>query len=120
MLQLANALSHLAHLLVITFSVVGWAFDGTRLLHLVLCGLVLFSWFVLGPLVGKPGFCFLTGIQHWIWRKLGANGEKPDNYMTYLLQRVTGITPTPRGVKAIDYMTQAVLYTSTALSFALY
>ena len=117
MLRLGNALSHSLHLIVITFSVIGWAFEETRLLHLILCGLVLFSWFILGPLIGKPGYCFLTGLQHWLWRKSGEANEQ--NYMCYLYKRVTKRTPTESQVKRIDFGTQAVLYTSTLMSLLL-
>ena len=82
MFRIANVSLHALHLIVIAFCLVGWAFPETRVLHLVACGLTLVSWFVLGSLIGRRGYCFLTGIQHWIWAKQG-RPERP-NYMSYL------------------------------------
>ena len=117
MLLLFNVLSHCLHLSVITFSVIGWAFPETRALHLVLCGLVLFSWFILGPMIGKPGYCFLTGIQHWLWKRRGEPTQV--NYMCFLYHWLTRRTPTERQAERIDRGTQAVLYLSTFLSLVL-
>jgi hypothetical protein len=117
MLPLLNLLSHTLHLSVIVFSIVGWAFPETRALHLVVCGLTLCSWFILGPLIGKPGFCFLTGLQHWLWRERGEPND--ENYMCFLYRRLTKRAPTERDVKRIDLTTQLVLYAGTILSVVL-
>ena len=78
---------------------------------------MLFSWFILGPLIGKPGYCFLTGMQHWLWRQSGEPNE--ENYMCFLYKRVTRRTPTEQETKRIDLGTQAVLHVSTLLSLVL-
>lgn len=115
MMRLANGALHLLHLAVIGFSVLGWVWPATRPWHLVLAALIAFSWFVLGPWLGKWGFCFLTGVQHALWKRQGRS-ELP-NYMTFLAQRLTGRKPDPARV---NVWTQAVFYTTTALSLALY
>ncbi len=109
--SLANVALHGLHLAVIGFCLLGWIWPQTRAPHLILCGLTLFSWFLLGPLLGKPGFCFLTGLQHRIWAKLG-RGERP-NYLSYLVLRLSGRAPND---VAIDRATQAVFYACTLLS----
>jgi Protein of Unknown function (DUF2784) len=116
-LRIANALLHAVHLLVIALCLAGWAFATTRALHLGLCALTLLSWFVLGPLIGRPGYCFLTGFQHRIWRHFGRTDQA--NYMSYLFERLTGRPPTPRGSRIIDWATQFVLYTCVTLSLIL-
>jgi hypothetical protein len=116
-LKLANAALHGLHLMVIVLVVVGWAFDATRPAQLVVCILTLLSWFVLGPLVGQPGMCFLTDFQHRLWRRTGRGGN--ENYMSYLFRRLTGHEPSSAGARRIDLATQAVLYTCTGLSIYL-
>ena len=116
--RLANALLHGLHLCVIGFCVTGWAFEETRVAHLALCGLTLASWFLLGPLIGRPGYCFLTGVQHWLWARGGRN-ECP-NYMSFLFERLSGRTPGPQTTRRIEVVTQAVLYTCTLLSLGLF
>ncbi len=109
--RLANVALHALHLGVIAFCLCGWIWPQTRPLHLVLCALTAFSWFILGPLLGKPGHCFLTGFQHRVWANLGQS-QQP-NYMSYLFQRVSGRAP---NVVAIDRATQVAFYTCMLLS----
>ena len=111
MILLANALSHLLLLATIAFTLVGWIWDATRPYHLIVCGLTLGSWFVLGPIIGQPGHCFLTGFQHRIWGRMG-NPARP-NYMSYLAEKISGRPPE---VRRIEIFTQLGLYLCTALS----
>ncbi|MFT5289122.1 MAG: hypothetical protein ACI8QS_003247 [Planctomycetota bacterium] len=115
--QVANVVLHGLHLCVILFCVVGWAFPALRVLHLVVCGLTLFSWFVIGPMIGNPGFCFLTGAQHLVWGKQGRRDS--GNYMSFLYGRLRGRDPSPVEIRAIDWITQGVLYACTLISFVL-
>ncbi len=117
MLRLANAGLHALHLVVIGFTLVGWVLPATRPLHLAVCGLTFFSWFVLGPLLGKTGYCFLTGFQHRVWRSMGRSDA--DNYMSYLYARVTGHPVSPRSRRLIDWTSQGTLYACTLLTLAL-
>ena len=114
MIFVANALSHLLHLATNVFTLVGWIWSDTRPYHLIVCGLTLGSWFILGPLIGQPGHCFLTGFQHRIWWRMG-NVDRP-NYMSYLSERISGRPP---NVRRIEILTQLGLYSCTALSLVL-
>ncbi len=109
--RLLNFALHALHLGVIGFTLVGWIWPSTRPWHLVLCALTACSWFVLGPILGQPGFCFLTGFQQRLWSHLGRGAQ--GNYMSYLFKRLTGRVP---NVKAIDRATQAVFYACALLS----
>lgn len=118
MLRVADVLLHVAHVLFILAVLVLWAFPETRVVHLALCGATLVSWFVVGPLVGKPGLCALTAAQHWVWRKRGLlDGQ---NYMALLYERLTGRKPGSRTTGTIDLITQIVLYAVTAISLLLH
>ncbi len=114
MLRLANVLMHALHLAVISFSTLGWIWPQTRALHLALAAGVAAAWFVLGPLVGRPGICILTEIQHRIWARMGRT-EMP-SYMSLLYQRVAGH---PGDSKRIDRVTQVVFYSTTLASVVL-
>ena len=114
-MALANGCLHMLHLAVIIFSCVGWMSPVTRPAHLVLAGLIACSWFVLGPLIGHPGFCALTGIQHRVWEGLGQT-ERP-NYMSYLCRKLTGREPNPARVQTV---TQLTFYATTAASIVLF
>lgn len=114
-MAVANGCLHVLHVAVIVFSCVGWLSPATRPAHLVLAGLIACSWFVLGPLIGHPGFCALTGIQHHVWDELGRT-ERP-NYMNFLYRKVTGRDPDPARVNMV---TQLTFYCTTAASIALF
>ncbi len=114
-MALANGCLHVLHVAVILFSCLGWLSPATRPAHLVLAALIGCSWFVLGPLIGHPGFCALTGIQHRVWGALG-RAEKP-NYMTFLYRKLTGRDPDPGRVQMV---TQLTFYGTTAASIALF
>lgn len=117
MLRLADIALHVAHVLFILAVLVLWAFPETRIVHLVLCGATLVSWFVVGPLIGKPGLCVLTAAQHWVWSRRGLADRQ--NYMALIYQRLTGRRPGSRTTGTIDLITQVVLYTLTAFSLLL-
>jgi hypothetical protein len=99
---------------VILFSMLGWMSPATRPFHLALAGGIAASWFVVGPLIGDPGFCAITGAQHAVWRRLGRT-ETP-NYMTYLVRRITGRQPDGARVARA---TKWTFYGTTALSLVL-
>lgn len=115
MIRFANAALHALHVGTVVFTLIGWIWPQTRPYHLIVCGLTLASWFVLGPLIGQPGHCFLTGFQHRIWGRMG-NPNRP-NYMSYLAERLTGQPPNARRV---ELATQTGLYLCTLLSLVLF
>lgn len=110
-----NAGLHCLHLAVIGFSVLGWISPATRPAHLVLAALIAFSWFVLGPLMGRGlGFCAVTGVQHALWKR--SDRETP-NYMVFLAELLLR-----RHVDEarVGLVTQLVFYGTTAVSLALW
>ena len=111
MLWIANGVLHGLHLGVIAFSVVGWLWPATRAYHLALAALIAASWFVLGTVIGQLGFCWLTGVQHAVWARMGR--RETLSYMSYLVERWTGHSPDARRV---DIVTQAVFYATTTAS----
>ena len=71
------------------FNLLGWIWRKTRRLHLFTIGLTMVSWFGLGVFYGI-GYCPLTD-WHWqIKHRLGQT-DLPYSYITYFLNRVTGM-----------------------------
>ena len=114
-MQALNALMHAVHLAIIGFCLAGWAIPGLLPWHLLLCLLTLASWFVLGFMIKKPGFCLITGIQQKL-RKNMKDSEDMGNYMHFLAGKITG---KKFSASKIDILTQAFLYTLTILSVIL-
>ena len=91
-LKTLNIALHGVHLGLIAFSLLGWMFCQTRLLNLIALGLILFSWYGLGPLLGKAhawGYCLITDIQWKVRRELGLNSRR-GGYMKYLADNLFG------------------------------
>ena len=90
--EMLNLVLHVVHLGIIIFSVVGWIFSATRIANLLLLLSILFSWHVLGPLLGKNniyGYCLVTDIQWHLKKRLGHTVPEW-GYMKYLADRITG------------------------------
>lgn len=83
-----NYTLHAVHLSIISICIVGWMFEPTHALHLLVIILVALSWFGLGQFFGY-GYCVLTDTQWRIKRKLG---QEPytESYVKYVLDKVTG------------------------------
>lgn len=78
------------HLSLVVFNLTGWIWAKTRRLHLVVIGLTVASWFGLGAVYGW-GYCPSTD-WHWdIKRRLGET-DLPNSYVTYYLDRLTGMS----------------------------
>ena len=77
------------HTLLVGFNTLGWAWRGTRRLHLFTISATLLSWFGLGVVYGW-GYCPLTD---WHWQVKRALGEihLPASCMKYYLDRITGV-----------------------------
>jgi len=87
-LKILDLLFTLAHLIIIAFNLFGWIWKKTRKAHLIVVGITLASWFILGIWKGW-GYCFLTD---WHWRvkeKLGETGL-PDSFIKYMADKITG------------------------------
>lgn len=88
-LEVANAALHAAHLTVIFFSTFGWLFCQTRLETLVLQIAIAFSWYGLGPILGKGyGYCLITD-QQWQIKKMLGQEPPPWGYMKFLINELT-------------------------------
>lgn len=76
------------HGTLILFILVGWIWPRTRPLHLLVIGLTVSSWFVLGFFYGF-GYCPFTD---WHWQVKEALGETnlPNTYVKYYLDRLSG------------------------------
>ena len=115
MMRCLDATLHGMHLSIISFTILGWIIPTWCLAHLVLCALIVLSWFGLGIPAGKPGMCLVTEIQKKLWRRKGI--EDRDSYMEYLLEKITGKRPDPART---EVMTQATFYTSAVISLVLF
>ena len=110
-LKLLDALFHLAHIVVILFSALGWLYPPARPAHLCLQGLILFSWFGLGIKKGWT-YCFLTDL-HWRVKRLLNQPDPGESYVKFLADRIAG--------RAVDQellwkVTVGVFFTTTILS----
>jgi hypothetical protein len=87
-LKLLDVLFHLAHVVVILFSALGWLYPPARPAHLCLQGLILFSWFGLGIKKGWT-YCFLTDL-HWRVKRLLHQPDPGESYVKFLADRIAG------------------------------
>lgn len=87
------------HTLLVGFNALGWAWRGTRRLHLFTIAATLLSWFGLGVVYGW-GYCPLTD---WHWQVKRALGETrlPASCVKYYLDRITGVAWSPALVDAL-------------------
>lgn len=86
-LQFLNVFFHIAHILVISFILIGWAFEKTRPLHFITMLLTIFSWIGLGYFYGW-GYCFLTD---WHWQVRDLLGlPYPASYIKLLADSLAG------------------------------
>ena len=91
-LLVLNLVLHGLHLVLIGFSLLGWMFCETRLWNLVALLLILFSWYGLGPLLGKAnawGYCVITDIQWRVRSELGLE-SRSGGYVKYLADNLLG------------------------------
>ena len=109
-----NGAFHIAHISIIAFALLGWAFPSLRLFHLALLMLTLGSWFILGQWLGI-GYC---PVSDWHWRIKASLGEgRPKGtYIHHVLQKLTGKKlDSPR----VDRMTTLMTIALAALSLIL-
>jgi hypothetical protein len=110
-LKLLDVLFHIAHVIVILFSALGWLYPPARPVHLCLQGLILFSWFGLGIKKGWT-YCFLTDL-HWRVKRGLHQLDPGESYVKLLADRIAG--------RAVDQellwkATVGVFFATTALS----
>ena len=107
MLQLLNIIFGVFHVLLIVACLIGWIFPRTRKVHLILMGVVLGCWFLLGLKYGI-GYCPLTD---WHWQVKTKLGESPlpNSFIKYLWDH---IFPSPISPKAADILTFGAFFVS--------
>jgi hypothetical protein len=81
------------HFSLILFNLTGWIWRKTQRFHLITISLTLLSWFGLGIFYGW-GYCPST---HWHWQVKYRLGEfnLPASYVTYYLDKFTGLSWDP-------------------------
>ncbi len=99
------------HTALIFFNLFGWIWKKTRRLNLITLLLTGGSWFILGIFYGI-GYCPLTDWHFRVLEKLGKTGL-PQSYISYLVERLTGLHFSPELVSAL---TLAFFLAALALS----
>lgn len=114
MLQTVDFLFVAGHAILIAFNLSGWAFRRTRRLHLVVIGLTIGSWVLLGLVYGF-GYCPCTD---WHWDVKRALGEQdlPNSWVKYYADAVSGMDV---DAGLIDAVVGACGFGALALSVAL-
>lgn len=97
------------HLALVAFNLLGWIWPRLRRLHLITLTATLLSWFGLGALYGW-GYCPSTD---WHWQIKRARGveELPSSFITYYLDRLTGISWDPGLVDAVVVIVTVAVWT---------
>ena len=114
MLQLLDIVIGVTHVLLIIACLIGWIFPRTRKTHLILMGIVVGCWFLLGLQYGI-GYCPLTD-WHWqVKQKLG-EGSLPNSFIKYLWDH---IFTTPISPVAADMLTFGAFFISLILALYL-
>jgi hypothetical protein len=103
----------LFHTSLIFFNLFGWIWPKTRKWNLLCLLATAFSWFVLGIRYGF-GYCICTD---WHWQILTARGIRnlPNSYITYLIERFSGIHPDE---KLVDIITGTTFVVALLCSIA--
>lgn len=114
MLHLADWALILFHTALVVFNCTGWIWKRTRPWHLLTLLLTATSWAMLGLWFGA-GYCICTDIHWRVRTALGQNATE-DNYVQYLVARLTGWTPS---AELSSQAALVVFLTAAALSIAL-
>lgn len=94
MLKLLDLFFFFFHTGLILFNLLGWCHPLTRRWHLLTLSLTLVSWIGMGAWYGW-GYCICTDMHWRVLRELGENGL-PYSYITYLVERISGFSPSAR------------------------
>jgi len=113
--RLADVAFVVFHSSLILFNIFGWIWKKTRLANLIVILITFASWFVLGLIVGVPGYCPLTDLHFDILEKLG-HTDLPTSYIKYLADRITGLSFSQ---KLVDDVTLWGLVAAFAISLSL-
>lgn len=88
------------HSLIIIFNLLGWAWEKTRKVNLIVLLLTAFSWFILGIWYGL-GYCFCTDWHYQVRMNLGYF-NMPSSYVKFLIDSLTGFDV---NAKLVDILT---------------
>src|SRR5215510_14099278 len=88
MLKLADIFFTFLHLAIIVFNLFAWIWKKTRRAHLIVAGITLICWFVLGIWYGW-GYCPVTDWQWRVKEKLGET-NLPNSFVKYFADKITG------------------------------
>ncbi|MBS1921027.1 MAG: DUF2784 domain-containing protein [Bacteroidetes bacterium] len=88
MLPFLDILLTCTHLGLICFNLFAWIWPATRKVHLVVAGITLASWFILGIWYGL-GYCPITEWQWDIKEKLGET-NLPNSFIKYFADKISG------------------------------
>lgn len=88
--KLADIAFVIFHTSLILFNLFGWIWKKTRPFNLATIILTFASWWLLGLIVGVPGYCPFTEWHFDILQKLG-HTDLPASYIKYLADRLTGL-----------------------------
>jgi hypothetical protein len=88
MLKLLDIFFTFLHLAIISFNLFAWIWKKTRRAHLIVAGITLVCWFVLGIWYGW-GYCPITDWQWQVKEKLGET-NLPNSFVKYLIDKITG------------------------------
>lgn len=113
--RLADIAFVVFHSSLILFNLFGWIWKKTRLANLIVIIITFASWFLLGLIVGVPGYCPLTDWHFNILEKLG-HTNLPTSYIKYLADRLTGLDFSQ---KLVDDVTLWGLVTAFVVSLGL-
>lgn len=78
----------LLHLIIIGFNLLGWIWQSTRKLHLMVVALTLGCWLILGIWYGL-GYCPITDWQWQVKEKLG-EVNLPNSFIKYYADKISG------------------------------
>jgi hypothetical protein len=87
-LHFLDILLTFAHLAIIIFNLFAWIWVKTRKAHLIVAGITLGSWFILGIWFGW-GYCPFTDWQWDVKEKLGET-DLPNSFVKYFADKITG------------------------------
>ena len=94
MLKLLDIFFTFLHLAIISFNLFAWIWKKTRRANLIVAGITLVCWFVLGIWYGW-GYCPITDWQWQVKEKLGET-NLPNSFVKYFADKITGkdLSPT--------------------------
>ena len=88
MLKLLDIFFTFLHLAIIVFNLFVWIWKKTRRAHLIVAGITLVCWFVLGIWYGW-GYCPITDWQWKVKERLGET-NLPNSFVKYFADKITG------------------------------